>query len=229
MKTTKIATIAKAATMAVVAGAIAIGSADVAQAATGTMYGDPTAAAKWWRLQNYGDCAIMATADAIGQVTGKEPSERAIIKKAQNTPSVVHSGSIYIKPTDVKSDNGTSPGDIPTLLAQYGVKSVQSNKDHASKTGIAAGIEGIEQALKGGHAVIVSVNAEMIWGQPITSKDKDGNPVSDHSLVVTGVDTAKNIVHLNDSGTEKGKDEQVSLELFLKAWDTSNERITVTT
>ncbi len=229
MKTIKISTIAKAATMALVAGALAFGSADTAQAASGTMYGDPAAAAKWWRHQHYGDCVLMATADVVGQVTGKEPSEQQIIKKAQNTPSTMHSGSIYIKPADVKHDMGTYTGDIPTLLAQYGVNSKQSDKDHSSKTGIPAGIEGIEQALSAGHKVIVSVNAEMIWGQPIETKDKDGNPVSDHSLVVTGVDTANNIVHLNDSGIETGKDEQISLELFLKAWETSNERITVTT
>ena len=56
------------------------------------MYGDPAAAAQWWRHQKYDDCVLMSSADVIGQVIGKEPSERAIIKKAQSTPSTSHSG-----------------------------------------------------------------------------------------------------------------------------------------
>ena len=47
-------------------------------------------------------------------------------------------------------------------------------------------------------------------------------------MVVTGVDTANNVVHLNDSGTPKGRDEQIPLELFLKSWETSNELVVVT-
>ena len=44
-----------------------------------------------------------------------------------------------------------------------------------------------------------------------------------------GIDTATNLVHLNDSGTKDGKDEQVPLKLFLQAWATSDERVVVTT
>ena len=61
-----------------------------ADAASGTMYGDPAAAAKWWRHQQYDDCVLMSTADVVGQMTGKEPSERAIIRSrpihAQHQP-----------------------------------------------------------------------------------------------------------------------------------------------
>jgi hypothetical protein len=225
--------IAKAAASAAVAGAFVLGSgASAAGAASGTMYGDPSAAAQWWRHQQYDDCIIMSVADVVGQVTGKEPSERAIIKKAQSTPSKAHSGSVYIKPADTKDPNsgmGTYFADIPTLLAAYGVKAVNTDKGSAAKTGVAAGIEALEQQLGGGHKVIVGVNAEMIWRKPIESKDKDGNPVADHGVVVIGVDAAKNVVHLNDSGTKDGRDEQIPLELFVKAWDTSDDFMSVTT
>jgi hypothetical protein len=229
MKTIKIA---GAATFAAVAAALTLGLAGPADAASGTMYGDPAAAAKWWHHQQYDDCAIMSTADVVGQVTGKEPSERAIIKKAQSTPSAVHSGSIYIKPADTKDPNsgmGTTIADLPTLLKQYEVDAVISDKDHAAETGVPAGMEGLEQLLGADHKVIVSVNAEMIWHQPVEEKDESGNPRADHAVVVTGVDTANNVVHLNDSGNPKGRDEQIPLELFVKAWDTSNELVVVTT
>jgi hypothetical protein len=232
MKTIKIATAAKTATFAVVASAIALGLASPADAAWGTTYGDPAAAAKWWRYQKYDDCVVMSSADVVGQVTGKEPSERAIIKKAESTPSTVHPGSIYVKPADTKNPNsgmGTSVADVPTLLAQYKVDSVISDRDYAAKTGIPSGIAGIEQQLGAGHTVIVSLNAEMIWHQPVEETDEYGNPRADHAVVVTGVDTANGVVHLNDSGTRKGRDEQIPMELFIQAWNTSNELLVATT
>ncbi|OSC41047.1 C39 family peptidase [Mycobacterium decipiens] len=232
MKTTKIATALKTATFALAAGAVALGLASPADAAAGTMYGDPVAAAKYWRYQKYDDCVLMSAADVVGQVTGKEPSERAIIKVAQSTPSVAHPGSIYTKPADTKNPNsgmGTSVADIPTLLAHYGVDAVLTDEDNVQTTGVATGIQALEQYLGSGHAVIVSVNAEMIWGQPVEETDSDGNPVSDHAVVVTGVDTENGVVHLNDSGSAKGRDEQIPMELFVKAWATSHDFMAVTT
>jgi hypothetical protein len=232
MKTIKIATIAKTATLAAVAGALTLGLASPAGAASSTMYGDPAAAAQWWRYQKYDDCVIMSSADVVGQVTGKEPSEQAIIKKAQSTPSKVHSGSIYIKPADTKDPNsgmGTTFADVPTLLAQYKVDAVLADKDHAATAGAATGMEGLEQQLAGGHKVIVSLNAELIWHHPVEEKDKNGNPRADHAVVVTGVDTASGVVHLNDSGNPEGRDEQIPMELFVQAWNTSNELVVVTT
>jgi hypothetical protein len=232
MKTVKFGRVAKTAVLASVAAALALGLSSPSDAAAGTMYGDPAAAAKWWRHQQFDDCAIMSAADVIGQMTGKEPSEKAIIKKAQSTPSPNHPGSIYIKPADLKNPNsghGTMWPDVVVLLKQYGVDAEISNIDHLPKTGVPIGIEGVEQLLASGHALIVGVNAEMIWGLPIMTKDNEGNPDADHAVVMTGIDTANNIVHLNDSGDPEGRDEQVPLELFLKSWATSGDLVIVTT
>ncbi len=136
MKTTKIVTALKTAIFALAAAAVALGLASPADAVSGTMYGDPIAAAKYWQSQKYDDCVLMSSADIVGQLTGKEPSERSIIKVAQSTPSVVHPGSIYIKPADTKNPNsgmGTSVADIPTLLAHYGVDVVLTDLDNAVK------------------------------------------------------------------------------------------------
>lgn len=231
MKTIKIGSIAKTAILAVAAGAIALGLAGPAQAASSATYGDPAAAAKWWRHQKYDDCVLMAAADVIGQVTGKEPSEEAIIKKAQATPSTIHPGSIYIKPSDTKDPNsgqGTMFGDVPTLLKLYNVYGVVSDEAHAAKTGVPAGIEGIEQLLGTGHKVMVSVNGELIWHTPVETTDENGNPIGDHAVVVTGVDAAYNIVHLNDSGDPNGRDSQVPMALFMRAWKASHELIVAT-
>ncbi|BBY25142.1 hypothetical protein [Mycobacterium stomatepiae] len=230
MKTT-FATFAKTATFAVVASAIALGLATPAGAAAGTMYGDPTAAADYWQYQKYDDCVLMASADVIGQITGKQPSEQAIIRRAQLTPSVVHPGSIYTTPANTKNPNsgmGTSFADVPQLLKLYKIDATITNKGHAAKDGIAGGIEGLEEQLAEDHKVIVSVNGELIWGQPVENKDDDGNPRGDHAVVVTGIDTANNVVHLNDSGNKDGRDEQIPMALFMKAWEASKELMVFT-
>jgi hypothetical protein len=49
-----------------------------------------------------------------------------------------------------------------------------------------------------------------------------------HAVVVTGVDTGANVVHLNDSGTPDGRDEQIPLATFTRAWATSNDPLIVT-
>jgi hypothetical protein len=234
MKTIKIATVAKSAALAVVAGALgvlALGVAGPANATSVTMYGDPVAAAQTWQLQQYDDCVLMASADVVGQLTGELPSEEAIIAQAHSTRSVVHPGPIYTKPTGNEDPNsgGTSMEDVPTLLAQYKVSAVLIDNDDASAKGMTAGMAGLQRALGSSRKVIVSVNGDLIWQQPVEEKDKNGNPVSDHAVVVTGVDTANRVVHLNDSGTSDGRDEQIPMELFVRAWDTSNDLMVVTT
>lgn len=226
MRTIKIATIAKAikvTAVAVVTGAVVLGSAGPAAATSGTMYGDPAAAAKYWRYQQYwDDCVLMSSADVVAEVTGGEPSEEDIIDMAQSTPSSQGPGPVYTRPADPKNPNsgdGVWFRDIPTLLGRYNVGADISNGD----------IEGIEQALAAGHKVVVSVNGEIIWRKPVEDWDKHGKPAHNHSLVVTGVDTRNDMVHLNDSGSRQGRDEQIPLVLFTQAWDASNDLMAVTT
>ncbi|CAM3007105.1 hypothetical protein BST27_14290 [Mycobacterium intermedium] len=221
MRTTKIATLARAAVTAGVAVVVALGSAGPAVATPATMYGDPVAAAKYWRYQQYSDdCVLMSSADVIGEVTGVEPSEDAIINVAQATPSSQGPGPIYTRPADPDDPGeGAWFRDIPTMLARYNIGAVIFNGD----------IEAIEQALSAGHKVVASVNGEIIWNKPVEDWDSNGNPMHNHSVVVTGVDTGSAIVHLNDSGSEHGADEQIPLAVFLQAWDSSGRLMAVTT
>ena len=113
-----------AATASVVALTAAVGSVRSAHAATAItapnanhqvgMYGDPAAAAPFWRPQHSGDCGEMAVADVVGQITGHEPTERQITSLAKNTPSVTGAGPIYHR------RGGTDMSDLPELLAHYG-------------------------------------------------------------------------------------------------------------
>ncbi|MEM6109918.1 hypothetical protein AAHS21_27365 [Mycobacterium sp. 050272] len=233
----RIATVARAVAIAVLTGAAALGSTVVvAQAApgnpssgVGTLYGDPVAAAPFWRYQQYDDdCVEMAVADVVGELTGTQPSEHEIVGLAQSTPSSVHPGPIYHKPKRRKSGDGTSFDDEPALLAHYGIRAVSTDKSSAASTHVPTGLVALERDLAKGRKVIAGVNAEVIWGDPVEDKDSHGEPLANHAVVVTGVDTAAGIVHLNDSGSERGADEQVPIDVFIRSWDGSDEQMTVT-
>jgi hypothetical protein len=214
-------------TVAALIGAAAIGLAGgTANAAdSGVMYGNPADATPYWVQQTLDDCSLMATADIIGQLTGYQPTEEEIVTLAGATPSQHHDGPTYLPPSnpdDPNSGNGTDSEDLPILLAHYGIHAVYTDDDIAGEIGVPTGMAALEAAVGNGHKVIAGVNAETIW-------DIDGDRTKgDHDLVVTGVDTANGVVHLNDSGTEDGADEQVSIATFEAGWATSGHDMVIT-
>ena len=211
---TKLAAAGRAAALAglisAAAAAAMVGFAGAAHAdplnKTG-MYGNPGAAAPYWGRQKLDDCVEMSVADVVGQITGHEPAEQQIDQLAQTTPSKTHSGPIYTQ------GHGTPVADIPALLAHYGVQGAVVN--HGSSAAL-------EQDLAHGQKVIVIVNNATIWN---ASGDRT-NP--NHAVVLTGIDTKANVVHLNDSGVPHGRDEKISLATFEHAWAASQNQAVVT-
>ena len=135
------------------------------------------------------------------------PPDQEITGVAENTPSTVHPGPIWAPGKD------TYNGDLAALLAHYGIQSTPSR----------GSMRGLEQDLADGQKPIVGLNAETIWNQPGDTSQED------HFVVVTGIDTATGMVHLNDSGIKDGQDEQVPISTFEKAWATSHNFVVVTT
>jgi uncharacterized protein YvpB len=201
-----------------------------AQAAAARMYGDPAAAASYWRMQSLDDCGLMAAADVIGQLTKRDVSEREIVAVAQQLPSRTHRGPMYTLPKDTGDPNstgyGTDPADLPVLLAQYRITATFVSTD--DDTGAGTGLAALEGYLAAGHKVIAGVNAELLWGIAVQTRDRNGNPTADHAVVVTGVDTATGKVHLNDSGNPNGRDETVAIDVFAKSWAASGDQVIVT-
>jgi hypothetical protein len=173
----------------------------------GGMHGDPAAAAPYWHFQIAPfDCGEMAVADVVGQITGHEPSEGEVTATAENTPSDSHPGPIYTPTARTSND------DLVALLARYGI---QAGEFHSN-------LDLIEQDLDHGRKVIAAVNNKTLWNQ---SGDRSQE---NHFVLVTGIDTGSNVVHLNDSGITGGRDEQVSIATFDAAWATSDRFAVVT-
>jgi predicted double-glycine peptidase len=200
-KATRIAGLAVAFSVAGIGFAGAAQAAPAPHTSVAGMRGDPGAAAPYWHYQQQDyDCGEMAVADVVGEITGHQPTEDEVTAAAANVPSVNHSGPIY-RPT-----SRTSNSDLSVLLAHYGIQasSVHTNTD--------ALIQDLDQ----GRKVIVGLNDKIIWNKP------GDRTVENHFVVVTGIDTRAGMVHLNDTGSSVGRDEQVSMANFEQAWGTSN-------
>ena len=191
-------------------------SATASPAASDGIYGNPKAAGKYWQQQSLEDnCGLMSVADVVGEITGKEPNEHEIIKLAEATPSGTNPGPIY----DHKHSGGggIEMADEVVLLDHYGIKSVMTYTAHPEETGLPA----LERYLGSDRKIIAWVNSAVIWNT------NDQRTKADHFLVVTGIDTNKEIVHLNDPGADYA-DEQVSITRFMTAWKAGEESIVVT-
>jgi Peptidase_C39 like family len=170
------------------------------------IYGDPIAAAPYWRQQHSSNCGEMAVADVVGQITGDEPAEQRITALAEGTPSAARAGPIWNIPA------GTDIRDLPVLLAHFRIKAdnIQTN------------INELKSDLAEGRRVIVILNAETIWNRPGNRK------AANHFVVVTGIDPRAGVVHLNDSGITTGRDEQVPIATFERAWAPNHNSAIVT-
>jgi hypothetical protein len=197
-------------------------SAIASPASTDGVYGDPEAAAKYWQQQSLEDnCGLVSVADVVGEITGNEPTEKQMVALAQHTPSGTNPGPIYAPSSDPSHNNGNGGvemADLVVLLDHYGIKSLMAwTGGHPDKTGMPA----LQQDLTDNRKVIAWVNSAVIWNT------SDQRTKADHYLVVTGIDTNKDIVHLNDPGADHA-DEQVPTATFVKAWKTGEESIVVT-
>ncbi|SUA13833.1 Uncharacterised protein [Mycolicibacterium aichiense] len=187
------------------------------------MYGDPTTNAKYWVSQHSMNCTLMATAMVIGQLTGKTPSEAQIVYEASTTPSVNRGPgkSMYL---GLNSDTGINDGDARALLANHGITTTYTRYTDPNQA-----LEDLKSTLDDPKkAVIVGIDSAVVWAE-VYKKDPPPNvKTADHSVVVIGVDTNNNIVHLNDSGLGDdldpitnqpvGRDVQIPLDVFIRAW-----------
>ncbi|OBJ19865.1 C39 family peptidase [Mycobacterium colombiense] len=185
------------------------------------MYGNPAAAAKYWVAQSLEDnCGLVSIADVVGEVTGNAPTERQMLDLAESTPSGANPGPIYAPRNDSSHsgpDAGISMSDLVILLDHFGIKSEMTSTSGRDQNGLPL----LEQYLAKDRKIIAFVNSSVILNAD------DQRTKGDHFLVVTGIDTAKEIVHLNDPGIDHA-DEQVSFGTFMTAWQTSDQSIVVT-
>jgi hypothetical protein len=214
-----------ASTERTVMAVVCIGAASVslasAAAATDGVYGNPAAAAKYWQAQSLEDnCGLVSVADVVGEINGHAPTEEQMVTLAEKTPSGTNPGPIYAPrndPSHAGNNGGIEMADEVVLLDHYGIKSAMTYAGDNKQLELPT----LEQYLSNDRKIIAWVNSAIIWNT------NDQRNKADHFLVVTGIDTNTEIVHLNDPGADHA-DEQVSITTFTKAWHTGEDSIVLT-
>ncbi|OBA62515.1 hypothetical protein A5647_08080 [Mycobacterium sp. 1100029.7] len=103
------------------------------------------------------------------------------------------------------------------LLDHYGIKSRMTWDKYPDEVTLSA----LEQDL-GAHRKVIA------WVHGGTILDtNDQRKTADHLLVVTGIDTNDETVHLNDPYADHGNT-KVSIDRFMTAWKTGQHTIIVT-
>jgi hypothetical protein len=164
-------------------------------------------------------CVLMSTAMVIGQLLGadKMPTAQQITDEAATTASTVTPGAkIY----DPKADTYVKYADALALLEEHGITATSTQY---SKGQGATALANIKAALSAGESVIVTVNANIAWGRAAPG----GVVSANHAITVLGIDTAKNIVYVNDSASQNGMGIAMKMDVFMGAW-APNEYQTIT-
>jgi len=196
----------------------------------GVMEGNPFHDAAFEQPQHEPeDCVEASIADVINETGNGPVTDDDIANEALVDPSSVHPGAMY------DPNTGTSLLDAPTLLAAHGVHAAYIDDQTAAQGGPASGMDALQQQLSAGHHVLVGLDGEKIWdaiGVPHSNPDSN-HP--DHVVEVTGVDTDKGVVYLNDTGNNganspvSGASEAVPIRAFEDAWALTNHAMVATT
>lgn len=190
------------------------------------MYGDPATNAKYWVSQHSMNCLLMASAMVIGQLTGKTPSEAQIVYEASVTPSVERGPgkNMYL---GLNSGSGIGNDDAVALLQNHGITTTLTQYRDSTQA-----LDSLEATLDDPNkAAIAGINSGVLWAYVFKEDPPPNVNPANHAVVVIGVDTANNVVHLNDSGLgdmvdpqtkqPMGRDLQVPLDVFVRAWSAS--------
>jgi hypothetical protein len=148
-----------------------------------------------------GLCVPASAAMAVTLLTGEETSEGEAVSVA------VEMGLLDGEPGDWE---GMSTGEAVTLLEEMGV-------DARLETG---DLDDLRAHLDEGDAVILSVDADELWGEG------EGDTTADHAVVIVAIDDERGVAIVDDPGVPGGHGVEVPLEDLEDAWeDSGNEMV----
>lgn len=162
--------------------------------------GNPQEAMNEWEFQGQTNrCAVYSQKFVIEEITGQDVDIDELAELAESNGWF-------------SEEDGTPIVHMNKLLEAYGIHSeVSYNND----------ISDLQEALSGGHKVIVSLDADEVWygdNDTIFTPGQSAN----HAVEVIGIDNSDPdhpMVILNDSGTPDGCGEMVPADEFMDAWE----------
>lgn len=194
---------------------------DIPPDGTTGIIGNPLAKLPYFIYQDgKNTCVLVSTAMVIGQLLGpdKMPTGAEIIDEAAKTPSTVTAGTNIYDPV---ADSFVKNADALALLDAHGITAMSTQ--YSKNQGDLA-YTNLKKALVAGDSVIVTIKAQIAWGQGTPDMAYSG----DHAITVLGIDTVNNVVYVNDGAWSKqGKGMGLRLDTFMRAWS-ANDYQTIT-
>ena len=186
-------------------------------APVGGVDGTPAADASYWFDQGAnGLCAPSSAAMVIAELT-HDPNAQALETRVAQT--AIDDGLMKYDPSGHLAFGQYSGMNVPDLTQVLGQFGIPAHAEHGDLTTL-------QSYLDQGYKAIISVDAEKIWNDPTHDSQR-----SDHAVQITGIDTAKNVAYLNDTGQHDaahGAEETVSLDVLTAAWSTGGNQMVVT-
>lgn len=149
-----------------------------------------------------GLCVPASAAMAVTILTGEETSE------AEAVSAAVDLGLLDGEPGDWE---GMTAGEAVTLLEDMGVDAHLETGD----------IDDLRTHLDEGDAVILSVDAEELWGEG------EGDTTADHAVVLVAIDDERGVAVVDDPGVPGGQGMEIPLEDLEDAWEDSGNEMVV--
>lgn len=148
-----------------------------------------------------GLCVPASAAMAVTILTGEETSE------AEAVSAAVDLGLLDGEPGNWE---GMTAGEAATLLEDMGVDAHLETGD----------IDDLRTHLDEGDVVILSVDAEELWGEG------EGDMTADHAVVLVAIDDERGVAVVDDPGVLGGQGMEIPLEDLEGAWvDSGNEMV----
>lgn len=178
---------------------------DVPTVVDGQIVGDAEARKELWFEQAFnGACVPASIAQIVSYYTGEAMTDAAFIELVNEQRAWV-----------------VGPDGVPGMYTHSAEQVLDAIGVPATLVAPSSP-EQLVEYLAEDRAMIVFVDSGEIWG---TDQGADGNQESDHAVTVTGIDTEREVVYLNDTGTPDGAMLEVPLSVFLDAWDDSGRAL----
>ncbi|MCM1110438.1 MAG: C39 family peptidase [Clostridium sp.] len=176
--------------------------------------GDPASDMDNWECQGHTNrCAIYSQLFVIEGITGGDVTIDELVEVAEEN-------GWFDESMGPENGSGTTALNMNKLLDYYGIDNDMSFHND---------LAGLEEELRNGNKVIVSIDADQIWygSDPDIFSPASG---ANHAVQIIGIDYSDPehpMAILNDSGSPDGCGEMVPLDVFEDAWSAGDNQMIV--
>jgi len=167
------------------------------------IYGEPIQDSLVWHQQTTPFTCGIVSSEMVLKMFGLDISESELVYEATNN--------------GLLSDNGITIEGIQEILNIHGIDT------HL----ISGGLSDLETELEYGHKIVIPLDSGEIWDEDSPLEDFFEER-ADHAVVLTGIDTDKGVVFLNDPGHPDGQAMKINIDKFTDAWDDSGNQFIAT-